>query len=317
MTEQERVINFALNEVGYKETPKNITKYSEFFEGTDFYNGSKGDGKTWGAEWCDIFVDYCFCNVFGMEEGRQMLCQPKKSAGAGCKFSANYYKQAKRFFTTPEVGDQIFFIVGNDINHTGIVTKVSNGKVYTVEGNSSDEVKTHSYSLTNKKIAGYGRPKYEEAAQTIADTAPVKPTPVGEPVAIQPKPIQKPQNTTLKSEDEIAREIIAGKWGNGAERKQRLTEAGYNYDSVQALVNKYLNQTQPFTANPAPAADTFIGIVNTVKDRLNVRTGAGMNYPVIKTLGKGSKVELYTKMVNGWYRLADGSGFVAGNLIKK
>lgn len=46
-----KVSNTAIGEVGYTETGKNITKYSAFFEGTDFYNGSKGDGKTWGAEW--------------------------------------------------------------------------------------------------------------------------------------------------------------------------------------------------------------------------------------------------------------------------
>lgn len=43
-----------------------------------------------------------------------------------------------------------------------------------------------------------------------------------------------------KSNEEIAREVIAGKWGNGAARKQRLTAAGYNYGIIQALVNKLL-----------------------------------------------------------------------------
>ena len=39
-----------------------------------------------------------------------------------------------------------------------------------------------------------------------------------------------------KSLDEIAREVVAGKWGNGAERKARLTAAGYNYAMVQVRV---------------------------------------------------------------------------------
>lgn len=43
----------------------------------------------------------------------------------------------------------------------------------------------------------------------------------------QPKPI-----------DQIADEVIAGQWGNGADRKKRLTDAGYNYDAVQKAVNK-------------------------------------------------------------------------------
>lgn len=39
---------------------------------------------------------------------------------------------------------------------------------------------------------------------------------------------------------EIAYEVIDGKWGNGADRKRRLTEAGYNYPQVQSLVNKLI-----------------------------------------------------------------------------
>lgn len=44
----------------------------------------------------------------------------------------------------------------------------------------------------------------------------------------------------LNSIDEIAREVINGKWGNGAERKRRLTEAGYDYEAVQKRVNEML-----------------------------------------------------------------------------
>ena len=43
-----------------------------------------------------------------------------------------------------------------------------------------------------------------------------------------------------KSVTEIAKEVIAGKWGNGAERKKRLTEAGYDYNAVQQEVNRML-----------------------------------------------------------------------------
>jgi N-acetylmuramoyl-L-alanine amidase CwlA len=41
-----------------------------------------------------------------------------------------------------------------------------------------------------------------------------------------------------KSNEEIAKEVIAGKWGNGAARKQRLKAAGYNPSVIQAIVNK-------------------------------------------------------------------------------
>lgn len=45
----------------------------------------------------------------------------------------------------------------------------------------------------------------------------------------------KPQ---LKSIDTVAREVLAGQWGNGADRKARLEKAGYNYNQVQSRVNQ-------------------------------------------------------------------------------
>ena len=44
-----------------------------------------------------------------------------------------------------------------------------------------------------------------------------------------------------KSIDEIAREVIAGKWGNGAERRCKLESAGYDYAAVQKRVNELLS----------------------------------------------------------------------------
>lgn len=45
-----------------------------------------------------------------------------------------------------------------------------------------------------------------------------------------------------KSVDELAREVIKGLWGNGQERKDRLTKAGYNYSTIQERVNKILEE---------------------------------------------------------------------------
>jgi LysM repeat protein len=43
-----------------------------------------------------------------------------------------------------------------------------------------------------------------------------------------------------KSVNEVAKEVIAGKWGNGSDRKKNLEAAGYNYTEVQAEVNRIL-----------------------------------------------------------------------------
>ena len=48
------------------------------------------------------------------------------------------------------------------------------------------------------------------------------------------------KQTAKKAVTELAKEVIQGKWGNGSERKQKLTQAGYDYDKVQAKVNKLL-----------------------------------------------------------------------------
>lgn len=55
--------------------------------------------------------------------------------------------------------------------------------------------------------------------------------PAAKPEAVQP---------AKKSVDEIAREVINGKWGNGEERKQKLTAAGYDYKTIQKRVNELL-----------------------------------------------------------------------------
>ncbi len=43
-----------------------------------------------------------------------------------------------------------------------------------------------------------------------------------------------------KSDDQVANEVLAGSWGNGQERKDRLSAAGYNYGTIQAIVNRKL-----------------------------------------------------------------------------
>ena len=51
--------------------------------------------------------------------------------------------------------------------------------------------------------------------------------------------------TTRKSNEEIANEVLNGAWGNGEDRKNRLTQAGYNYDDIQAIVNNRLGVSKP------------------------------------------------------------------------
>lgn len=51
------------------------------------------------------------------------------------------------------------------------------------------------------------------------------------------------QAPSVKSNEQLADEVINGKWGNGTDRKNRLTAAGYNYEAVQTIVNERLGKS--------------------------------------------------------------------------
>ena len=59
---------------------------------------------------------------------------------------------------------------------------------------------------------------------------------------------------TKKSNEEIAKEVLNGKWGNGDDRKKRLTAAGYNYSVIQDLVNKLAKGNTVTTKPATPSA---------------------------------------------------------------
>ena len=58
---------------------------------------------------------------------------------------------------------------------------------------------------------------------------------------------QNGNTTPKKSNEELANEVIAGKWGNGNDRKTKLTNAGYDYNAVQSIVNQKLGANKTVT----------------------------------------------------------------------
>ena len=51
--------------------------------------------------------------------------------------------------------------------------------------------------------------------------------------------------TQMKTELEIAKEVIEGKWGAGKDRENRISKAGYDYNAVQAFVNRMIKTGLP------------------------------------------------------------------------
>ena len=182
MTAIDKVVALAKSEVGYLEKASNKdldsktanagfnnwTKYARDLDAAGFYNTKKN-----GYPWCDVFFDWLLYKCFGLEMLMKMTGQPKGAAnsGAGCGDSMFFYRQIGQVFDNPKPGDQIFFWNSTRTAkaHTGLVVKVENGRVYTIEGNTSDSsgvvanggcVCEKSYDLGYNRIAGYGRPKY-------------------------------------------------------------------------------------------------------------------------------------------------------------
>lgn len=104
-------------------------------------------------------------------------------------------------------------------------------------------------------------------------------------------PTQEPSsiNSTTqnkKSNEEIADEVILGKWGNGAERVEKLRNAGYDYNAIQAIVNARFNKpaTPAKKSNEIIATEVINGMWGNGLDRKTRLTNAGYDYNSVQTI---------------------------------
>ena len=114
------------------------------------------------VEWCACFVSWCANECGYIDTG----VIPKY---AGCVNGVQWFKDRGQWMdgsAEPAPGMIIFFD-WNDENgqdglsdHTGIVEKVENGRVYTIEGNSGDSVRQNSYPVGHYEALGYGCPDF-------------------------------------------------------------------------------------------------------------------------------------------------------------
>ena len=175
------IINWAENERNYTEKDSltdlddktknagddNYTKYSQEVDALGVFST-----QVQGQPWCATWVTDGFINTYGVDKGLNMLCQPNKNSNAACcGDAAEYYQKADRWYTSPQVGDQVFFKTTKyQYAHTGIVTEVTDTEVTTIEGNTSSEkgvvsnggaVTKKHYPVDYSGFKGFGRPKYE------------------------------------------------------------------------------------------------------------------------------------------------------------
>ena len=153
-----RLIQVALAEVGVAETGNNETKYGKHM-------------KADKLPWCGSFLNWC-----ADQAGVKVPNVVSTKAGA-LAFSKN-----KQWHETPKIGDFVFFdFVIDDkvtINHIGLVIRVSEKQIVTIEGNTSNggdqrnggEVMVKSRTLGVRSfVVGYGRPAYVSFSGDLPD----------------------------------------------------------------------------------------------------------------------------------------------------
>ena len=163
------VLAIAESEVGYHEKRSQAELYTK--KGNAGSNNYTKYGKEmheiqprnmdYPAAWCDAFVDWCFVKAFGTTTAKKMLCGDFDDYTYN---SVALYKKAGRWTQNAARGHQIFF---GGTGHTGLVSKVEGNRVYTIEGNKSDEVRRCDYALNDSGIIGYGMPLYSIVAPEV------------------------------------------------------------------------------------------------------------------------------------------------------
>ncbi len=113
--------------------------------------------------------------------------------------------------------------------------------VYSRHGKIAEEVnkklgeETMSYTIYRVQIGAYSvKSNAEKQLQLAKDKG------FSDAFIVEVGTTETAPTPTLKSIDEIAKEVIQGLWGNGNERVTKLTNAGYDYNAVQAKVNQLL-----------------------------------------------------------------------------
>lgn len=113
---------------------------------------------------------------------------------------------------------------------------------------------------------------------------------------------QNSNSTSKKSNEQIADEVIQGKWGNGDDRKNRLNNAGYDYQAIQSIVNQKLETNTSKKSNEVIANEVIAGKWGNGNDRKKRLNAAGYDYNAIQNIVNaklGSTQTSYYKKYTG------------------
>ena len=211
----------------------------------DIYNAQRplprGTRMLSSWPWCAAFV-----STISLQCGLRDIMPTE----CGCPSMIRLYQEIGRWIEddayTPSPADVVFYDwqdsgVGDNVgqsDHVGIVVACTDGMMTIIEGNCDNAVKLRQIAVNARFIRGYGCPDYASKA----DGAEPQPAPEPEPEQTPaPTPEQeKPSEETSADQfiTEKAKEVIAGKWGNGQARKDAL--AAWFVKAVQDEVNRLM-----------------------------------------------------------------------------
>ena len=123
--------------------------------------GNSGGQKFWSWYGFDSRVEWCACFVSWCADQSGLIASGNVPKFSLCSDGVSWFQGKNKWQsggTTPTAGMIIFFDWDHDGNsdHVGIVEKCEGGRVYTVEGNSSDQVRQRNYAMDYASIMGYG-----------------------------------------------------------------------------------------------------------------------------------------------------------------
>lgn len=163
------VVNVATSQIGYYEKASNANLDDKTANrGSANYNKFARDiGVANGQPWCATFVWWCM-QTAGVPSDKY----PRVTYATRDWFRSRGLWHDRGTYT-PKPGDYVAF--GSAPDHCGIVWTVSGGSFTTIEGNSSDSVKSNSYTINNAYVMGFGEIQYNAAAQSVDKANPGSP----------------------------------------------------------------------------------------------------------------------------------------------
>lgn len=256
------VVNTAVGWLGCNEADGSFRKI------IDLYNSMKplprGYEVKYTDEWCDTFV-----SAVAIKAGAVDLIGRE----CGCEQHIKIFKQKGIWQEDGTVRPQVGWVVlynwddttqPNDgwSDHIGYVAEVHSSFIRVIEGNRNGKVDYRDIVFAYGCIRGYACPKYANSSSN--------------------KPVQ-PQKPT-QDIDSVARDVIAGKYGNGDARRQALINAGYNPDAVQERVNALLSgsTSTPSKSIAQVAKEVLQGKWGNGEDRKKRLQNAGYDYNAVQ-----------------------------------